>query len=48
MMLRCGHVSVQADLLGAMVWWHVQLNAVSLVNLVMVRIPHYYLLLALG
>ena len=29
---------MQADLLGVMVWWNVQLNAVSLVNLVMVRI----------
>ncbi len=28
---------MQADLLGVMVWWNVQLNAVSLVNLVMVR-----------
>lgn len=35
---RC--VCMQADLLGVMVWWHVQLNAVSLVNLVMVRRPH--------
>ena len=38
-MLRRVSVSVQADLLGVMVWWNVQLNAVSLVNLVMVRIP---------
>ncbi len=38
-MLRCVCVFAQADLLGVMVWWNVQLNAVSLVNLVMVRIP---------
>ena len=30
---------MQADLLGVMVWWNIQLNAVSLVNLVMVRVP---------
>ena len=27
---------MQVDLLGVMVWWNIQLNAVSLVNLVMV------------
>ena len=29
----------QVDLQGVMVWWNVQLNAISLVNLVMVRYP---------
>ena len=38
-MLRCVCACMQADLLGVMVWWNIQLNAVSLVNLVMVRIP---------
>ena len=31
----------QVDLLGVMVWWNIQLNAVSLVNLVMVGFPHW-------
>ena len=32
----------QVDLLGVMVWWNIQLNAVSLVNLVMVGFPYWY------
>lgn len=37
--LKLSHT--QVDLLGVMVWWNIQLNAVSLVNLVMVGFQYW-------